>query len=491
MAARESQGYLIAVIILILLTLVLALSFVWALLRGNEHWDARTKAEQTVAFQENQIKAQETLTDVILAYLGDMGVSLAETESSINNLRRLTTNVDDNQRQLINAIIDRVDLVTTEYRKDMQLMLTPATSEQSREPTYRGLLADYRAALGRKHSENSQMRTETQRIESEKRAAVAALEAAVAKLQKDIEDERAGYAQEKQRLTEEQRRLSASLDEAKRDNQRVNREFENARQDFQLQRNKLEETVARTTDENRKLKEKVNEYEREVFDLPDGKIVGVASNLGRVFLNIGSADSLRTNMTFSVYDRTATNFERDRPKATIEVVRITGPHQSEARIVHENPRDPITVDDQVLNPVWEPNYRRPIALAGVFDLDYDGINDIDILRARIEQNGGRVVAYNDDQGNIIGEIDSKTRWLVRGDTPSVGGGSDPRIPKAITDLPRQANENFVKKTDTRQLLNWMGTHGKADVEHFGRADNPLMKSDANQFRRPGSSRNDR
>ncbi len=486
MAARESQGYLIAVIILILLSLVLALGFVWALLRGNEHWDARAKAEQTVAFQENQLKAQETLTDVILAYLGDMGVSLAETESSINNLRRLTTNVDDNQRMLINTIIERVDQVTAEYRKDMQMMLTPSTAEQSREPTYRGLLADYRAAIGRKHAENDQMRTDTKRIEEEKRAAVAALEAAVAKLQSDIEAERNSYAQEKQRLTEEQRRLSASLDEAKRDNQRISRDFENSRQDFQLQRSRLEETVAKTTDENRKLKEKINEYEREVFELADGKIVGVATNLGRVFLNIGSADSLRTNMTFSVYDRTATNFERDRPKATIEVVRITGPHQSEARVVHENPRDPITVDDQVLNPVWEPNYRRPIALAGVFDLDFDGINDVDVLRARIEQNGGRVVAYHDDQGNIVGEIDSKTRWLVRGDNPSVGGSFDPRISKAISELTKQANENFVEQIDTRQLLNWMGTHGKADVEHFGRGENPLMRTDSNQFRRqPG------
>ena len=80
------------------------------------------------------------------------------------------------------------------------------------------------------------------------------------------------------------------------------------------------------------MKIKLDRYEQENFDLHDGRVVRVAHRIDRVYLDLGKADGLRPNLSFAVYPQTSTDFQRDEFKAMIEVTRITGDHQSEARI---------------------------------------------------------------------------------------------------------------------------------------------------------------
>jgi hypothetical protein len=54
----------------------------------------------------------------------------------------------------------------------------------------------------------------------------------------------------------------------------------------------------------------------------------------------------------------------------------------------------------------------PIALVGEFDLDGDGIDDIDKLWRMILRNGGAVSAYDRGDGQSFGQIDSKTFVVV-------------------------------------------------------------------------------
>ena len=80
------------------------------------------------------------------------------------------------------------------------------------------------------------------------------------------------------------------------------------------------------------LKERLNEFEKEVFSIPDGRINRVNSNLKTVIVNIGKANGLKVNRNFSVYDRSVNNFEKGREKASIEVIYLIGDNAAEARI---------------------------------------------------------------------------------------------------------------------------------------------------------------
>ena len=82
----------------------------------------------------------------------------------------------------------------------------------------------------------------------------------------------------------------------------------------------------------------------------------------------------------------------------------------------------------------------------------------------IKANGGDVVVYHDDQGNISGTIDPSVRYLVLGDAPVEGPNKNPEIVEAMKVLEEQAESNTVQVIDQRKLLNWMGLHGRPKVQ---------------------------
>ncbi|MEM9411575.1 MAG: hypothetical protein AAGA30_10705, partial [Planctomycetota bacterium] len=224
----------------------------------------------------------------------------------------------------------------------------------------------------------------------------------------------------------------------------------------------------RLASENSSLKTRIESLTRENFDVNDGTIVRVSRSNNMVFLDIGRADGLRTNQTFSVYDKLVNNYEKNQEKAKIEVIRITGPHTADARITEEDPVEPITRFDKVVTPTWDPGFNVPIAVAGFIDLDKDGNSDRLRFIRMIENNGGKVVAQHDEEGNVTGEIDSATRYLVMGDPPELNptGASNSGIYSAIRELEDQAKANTVTIIDIRKMLNWMGKHNVSSVSRF-------------------------
>ena len=135
--------------------------------------------------------------------------------------------------------------------------------------------------------------------------------------------------------------------------------------------------------------------------------------MGRVFIDIGGNDGLTGNRTFTVYDRSVTDFKTATSKATIEVINVN-PFRSEARVTSENVVDPILPGDHVLTATWDPGFSVKYALAGRFHLDNDGFDDTEKLIRMIERNGGEVIASHDRQGKINGKVTPEVRYLVTG-----------------------------------------------------------------------------
>ena len=76
MAARENQGYLIAVIVLVLLTMLMALMFFLTYMRANDLADAASAAENKATREKAVQDAYRIQADVLMGLLGGLGKSV-------------------------------------------------------------------------------------------------------------------------------------------------------------------------------------------------------------------------------------------------------------------------------------------------------------------------------------------------------------------------------------------------------------------------------
>ena len=484
MAARESQGYLIAVIVLVIVCLLLALAAFLGFQKANENYDARVTSDTKFAVADSRAKAFEIQSQILRAYIGKFGDSLVEVQTNYDTLSQLSRNIPDASKGQINEIINKVDEVRKQYEADMKLMIATAPAGQEQDKTWRGLVDDYAAALGKIHENNNTMQNENLRIGRETKSELAAKDKTVEQTQLALQGKENELTTEKEARRADILRLQTSLDTNKQEFKNLNDSYEIYRKDASDKQKLLTESVATITTDRDTIKDRLDEFLKEDFDLADGHIVRVSPGLGIVYLDVGSEDGLRTNQSFSIYDQDVTNFQKGKSKATVEVTKIMGPHLSEARITFENQLKPILEKDVILNAVWDPGYSVPIAIVGEFDIDFDGNDDRDRLVQMVIRNGGKVVATHDNDGKITGEIDSSTRYLVVGNSPSNVGDDNPEVMKAIRELASQAKSNGVQEIDIRKLLNWMGEHGQAqpDVE---RMDSEIGE----QFRRKSRDAN--
>lgn len=176
-------------------------------------------------------------------------------------------------------------------------------------------------------------------------------------------------------------------------------------------------------------------------DTPKGSIIKVDRANKTVYLNLGSADYLKPQVTFSIWGagtsgRSAAN--RD-PKGRVEVINVLEPHLAVARIVATTNelRDPVLPGDLLFNPSWNSSQREHVALAGIFDLDGDGFDDTPELIRNLERQGVIVDAWLDfGSRKVMGAgITERTSYIVAGEKPA--------LPEAMSRQASQLGENKI------------------------------------------------
>jgi hypothetical protein len=182
-------------------------------------------------------------------------------------------------------------------------------------------------------------------------------------------------------------------------------------------------------------------------DLPDGEIRFVSAENRAVWINLGSADGLRRQVSFSVYAPQGKGL-RSPAKGKIEVTRVLTGRLSEARIVEEQADDPILQGDKIETPLWQPGQPERFALCGDLDIDHDGISDSRLVRALITLAGGVIDAELSADGATSGEMTAETRWLVLGNVDTDAAGQ----------MQRQAAELGVQAIQLTRLLERAGWH---------------------------------
>lgn len=251
----------------------------------------------------------------------------------------------------------------------------------------------------------------------------------------------------------------------------------------------------------------LEDLRRTNFERPDGKIISVSQHSGSVFVNLGSEDGLMTRMMFSVYSPSITgisfgNADPEREvvicevckreqslnasKASIEIIRILGPHKAEGRILDDVLTDPIVAGDVVYTPIWKPGQKQRFALGSGMRIAGIGQRDSgprqsnlkEIIRL-IQANGGVVDSYISDgdeehpRGEIVGEITRDTTFIVLGDL-SDEDNQDQTMMESQSQMLKTAEQYAVKKINLRELLSRMGWKNVTPVRGFG---NTLIESD--------------
>ncbi len=211
---------------------------------------------------------------------------------------------------------------------------------------------------------------------------------------------------------------------------------------------------------NLKLNRRVREVEGEEFQSAQGKIVNTAEGGNVVWINLGSADELRPGVKFGIIDPSVTRLKEARPKAHLEIAEILGPNLSRGKVISGNIQVPVVLNDLVYSVVWQKGRKMQFALLGKMDINRDGLDDRDRLKAMIVQAGGVVTEDLSPDGKSSGRMTVDTNWLVVGESFKVSANEDLDLRQKdfrskFADMQLRAKELAVSQINLDKLLNWL------------------------------------
>lgn len=152
----------------------------------------------------------------------------------------------------------------------------------------------------------------------------------------------------------------------------------------------------------------------------DWRIVRMDARGTNPYINLGSADNVKPQLTFSIHSVGADGRPNPEPKGTLEVVNVVGPHLSQTHItsLKDRNRDPVVERDVLYNPSWDPNIKKHVAIAGIIDLTGDGRDSLSEFIRNLERQNVVVDAYVDPKdGTVKGQVTFRTDYLIIGDNP--------------------------------------------------------------------------
>jgi hypothetical protein len=190
-----------------------------------------------------------------------------------------------------------------------------------------------------------------------------------------------------------------------------------------------------------------------------------------VWIDLGEADQLRPQISFSVFGADDSDPMKAVKKGSIEVTRILGAHMAEGQITHDDSTKPLLPGDKIYSQVWDRGRKVGFAITGLIDFNGDGKSELNQLKTIIKINNGRVDSVLEDDGKVTGDMTVHTRYLILGKRPS-----DPRrvenFRKAWDDMSKQADELGVETVTLDEFLNLMGWQPDSAVVKLGSGAKP-------------------
>ncbi|MFN0019205.1 MAG: hypothetical protein ACKVP0_13160 [Pirellulaceae bacterium] len=462
MASREGQGMQIAVILFAILTVVLAVTtyiyYAAAETKEKERVEAR-EAEKVATSAQNKANYQATALKFMLG--------IVKTRKEVEDAKGRAGGGEDTD---VNAWL-------AQYDKDMALYGTAATETNQNYIDLPGYLV---SSISRKNQSVVRSGAETASETAAKIAQFAAeqqkreeAEAGQKKAEADYVAARNIFAESQTTTTKASTDAlavyAAGTAKAKKDLENKQAEFDAISGSLAKERNVKEQFASKVAE--------LQSIQGVNIDNPDATIIWINQKQRLVWIDRGFDDGLGRQMSFAVYSQnTASLFkqvERMRKEGTgkekvkkleskgrIEVVRVTGPHEAECRILEDKASDPILPGDWIHSPAWSPGQRLHFALVGFMDIDGDQQSDRETIKHIITMNGGVIdTEIRDDGVRDEGKMTVNTRYVVTGDASEKGNLAIKNLDqyqKTRTAFFNEMTQFAVEKISVQQLLDMMG-----------------------------------
>jgi len=129
------------------------------------------------------------------------------------------------------------------------------------------------------------------------------------------------------------------------------------------------------------------------------------------YINLGSRDRVRPQMTFSIHGVLPDGSLNPIPKGTLEVVRIMREDMSQAKITSttDAKKDPILKGDRLFHATWDPDKKTRVVIAGLVDLDGDRTDGTQRFIRMLEKQNVQVDAYIDASDDKAPRLVEKTK----------------------------------------------------------------------------------
>ena len=223
---------------------------------------------------------------------------------------------------------------------------------------------------------------------------------------------------------------------------------------------------------------KLDEIQGEDFQYVQGKIVEVTNGGDTVWINLGRADGLRPGVSFGVVNSDVSRVADAKPKAKIEVVEVVSgsEHLSRCKVLSDRAPTTILRGDSIYSPAWQPGRKVEFALVGKMDIDGDGKDDRETVKALIEQNGGKVTVDLAPAGKVSGQLSVDTRWMVMGEEFKARGLELDSVETAAAKergiLEAQAKSMGISRINLDKLMGWLRGSGANEVSPLGNSMKP-------------------
>lgn len=429
MAARQDQTLQIFLIIFIFLFLITAVV-------AYLGWRGYSDASQSFTKSQSDLSEKNQQLETKKSELGDLQQSIGVGR-------------EDNMADVKKAI-----------EKDMDAFGTSIADKNSR--SYRKVVETINAELVAATAREADLKNKLKESQTH-------LLAVQAEAQKKIDEYDGMRKKAQEDLASETNKFTADRQDLEKTKADLQKTLGDQQTKFTAQITERETTIKGLTDKSTKLEQAVKNLidnrkdEPESFEVADGRVSWVNQN-GTVWINLGTADALRRQVTFSVFDADLHDAAKSKKKGSIEVTRLLGDHMAEARITKDDPTNPILTGDNIYSQVWHRGKKLHFAITGVIDFDGDGQSDLQLARELIELNGGVVDAYIGDDGKVQGEITANTRYLISGDSP---GATKTALEQGTRDMYKTASSLGVETITLPEFLNQMGYRPQDRTVHLG------------------------
>ena len=436
--ARENQGLQIALIIFVTFTVALGALTYWVY-RLYDEQASKAKTAQDEARTKSDL-ANKSAADATLL---KKWIGIAPTEN--------------------------IEAIDKNFKEDMKKY---GAGSAEGDADYRRLLEKLSKTLKERNTDLEEAKAKVPKLQDEYKNRVEQMDAQ----RKQFEDRAAKAEQDR---ASEQSKFNGERDRITREESKLQTDLQNARKLFTESLAKVDEKIQQSTQRIRKLLDANQEANDIINNLKGGKIGAFNGEITWVnqrdhtaWINLGRADALSRQVTFGVYAAGSTDVKQS--KAGIEITQILGDHSAEARILDDNPTDPIIPGDKIFTPLWSPGEERHFALAGLMDVNGDGRGNLEVMLNIIKTGGGVVDCYIADSGKdknkIKGAISVNTNCLILGPAPDEKG--DPAQREAFTKILREADQYRLPKMQLADFLQRIGWKNMSLVVRYGRGANP-------------------